>query len=173
MAKLCQIWSHWRSSEISVKLASFEKTGSRYFHRQFFVALLSAVVKIFREDFFARNWSCHLWNVFSSLRIWKGILAPQIQTKLQYYEWRCYNITVVFLLNPIGNCFLIFFLKWASPASYSFIFGLVQTNINTILQQINVKNIHPVYATGIRTHDLKIVSLLPLPLDQGSRPSFE
>ena len=48
-----------------------------------------------------------------------------------------------------------------SPASFSFIFGLFQTNINTILQQINVKNVHPVYGTGIRTHDLKIVSLLP------------
>ena len=32
------------------------------------------------------------------------------------------------------------------------------------------KNVHPVYGTGIRTHDLKIMSLLPLPLDQGSRP---
>ena len=33
-----------------------------------------------------------------------------------------------------------------------FIFGLFQTNINTILQQINVKNVHPVYGAGIRTH---------------------
>ena len=40
-------------------------------------------------------------------------------------------------------------------ASYSFIFGLFQTNINTILLQINVKNVHPVYGTGIQTHDLK------------------
>ena len=32
------------------------------------------------------------------------------------------------------------------------------------------KNVHPVYGTGIRTHDFRIVSLLPLPLDQGSRP---
>ena len=32
------------------------------------------------------------------------------------------------------------------------------------------KNVRPVYSTGIRTHDLQIVSLLPLPLDQGSRP---
>ena len=32
-----------------------------------------------------------------------------------------------------------FFLKWANPASFLFIFGLFQTNINTILQQINVK----------------------------------
>ena len=42
-------------------------------------------------------------------------------------------------------------------ASFSFIFGHFQT----ILQQINVKNVHPVNGTGIRTHDLHHVSLLP------------
>ena len=47
---------------------------------------------------------------------------------------------------------------------------LFQTNINTIFQQINVKNVHPVYGAGIRTHNLQNMSLLPLPLDQGSRP---
>ena len=44
---------------------------------------------------------------------------------------------------------------------FRLIFSLFQTNINTILQQINVKNVHPVYSTGIRTHDLQNVSLLP------------
>ena len=33
-----------------------------------------------------------------------------------------------------------------------------------------VKNVHPVYGAGIRTHNLQNVSLFPLPLDQGSRP---
>ena len=32
-----------------------------------------------------------------------------------------------------------YYLKGPSPASFSFILGLFQTNINTILQQINVK----------------------------------
>ena len=32
------------------------------------------------------------------------------------------------------------------------------------------KNVHPVYGAGIRTHNLRYVSLYPLPLDQGSRP---
>ena len=45
--------------------------------------------------------------------------------------------------------------------TFLFIFGLFQTNINTILQQINVKNVHPVYGNGIRTHDLLYMSLLP------------
>ena len=36
------------------------------------------------------------------------------------------------------------------------------------LQQINVKNVHPVHDAGIRTHNLWSTSLLPLPQDQGS-----
>ena len=35
------------------------------------------------------------------------------------------------------------------------------------------ENVHPVCSTGIRTHDLKNVSLLPKPLDQGSRPGLQ
>ena len=33
-------------------------------------------------------------------------------------------------------------------------------------------HVHPVYGAGIRTHDLWNMSLLPKPLDQGSRPYF-
>ena len=36
-----------------------------------------------------------------------------------------------------------------------------------------MKNVHPIYGAGIRTHDLWNVSLFPQPLDQGSRPLFE
>ena len=61
----------------------------------------------------------------------------------------------------ITHTIVLFFLNGPSPAAFSFIFGPYQANINTILQQINVINVHPVYGTGIRTHDLKIVSLLP------------
>ena len=32
------------------------------------------------------------------------------------------------------------------------------------------KNVHPVYSTGIQTHDLWNMSLFPQPLGQGSRP---
>ena len=41
------------------------------------------------------------------------------------------------------------------------------------LQQINVKNVHQVYGGGIQTHDLQNMNLLPLSLDQGSRPKKE
>ena len=50
--------------------------------------------------------------------------------------------------------------KWPSPASFSFIFGLFQTNINTILLQIYVKNGHPVYSARLWNHDLQYMSLL-------------
>ena len=44
-----------------------------------------------------------------------------------------------------------------------------QTTIK-ILQQINVRNFHPVYGAGIRNHNLQKMCLLPKRLDQGSRP---
>ena len=50
------------------------------------------------------------------------------------------------------------FLKWTIPASFSFIFGHFQTNLNTSLQQINVKNVQ---YTGIRIHNHQNMSLFP------------
>ena len=54
-------------------------------------------------------------------------------------------------------------------ASFSFIFVFSNTRI---LQQIYMKNVHPVYGAGIRTHNLQRTSLLPKPLDLGSRIVF-
>ena len=48
------------------------------------------------------------------------------------------------------------------------LFSSFQTS--QFLQLIYVKNVHPVYGPGIRTHNLQNVSLLPQSLDQGSRP---
>ena len=50
----------------------------------------------------------------------------------------------------------ICFKKWAIPG----LFFIIVTNIK-FLQQINMKNVHPVYGAGIRTHDLCNISLLP------------
>ena len=66
--------------------------------------------------------------------------------------------------------FFFIFKNGPSTASFSFIFGLLQTN-NTIFAAKNVKNVHPVYGAGIQTNTLKNMSLLPLPPDHGSRPS--
>ena len=45
--------------------------------------------------------------------------------------------------------------KWAILASFLFIFGLFQTNINTILQQINVKNSIQYTALGFEPTTLR------------------
>ena len=48
----------------------------------------------------------------------------------------------------------------ANPGLFVIYFWSFQTNI-TILQQIYVKNVHPVYGSGIQTHDFRNVSLFP------------
>ena len=48
-----------------------------------------------------------------------------------------------------------------------YIFGLFKQT-KQFFQQMFVKNVHPLYGAGIRTHNLRKVSLLPQPLDQGS-----
>ena len=68
--------------------------------------------------------------------------------------------------------FLLFFLffnfsKWANLGLFSIYFQSFQSK-----QQINVKNSHPIYSAGIRTHNPVITSLLPWPLDQGSRATI-
>ena len=45
-------------------------------------------------------------------------------------------------------------------ASFLFIFSLFKQTLQ-FLQQINVKNVHPVSGAGIRTRNLLITSLLP------------
>ena len=81
------------------------------------------------------------------------------------------EILVFTLFKPCSNLAIEYILIWLfcehvfkngpSPVSFTFIFGLFQTNFNTILQPINVKNVHPVYGAGIQTHDLQNMSLLP------------
>ena len=57
-------------------------------------------------------------------------------TKTYFFQ---YQVTQ----NLCTNYQYFFLLKnGPSPASFSFIFGLFQANINTILQQINVKYVH-------------------------------
>ena len=58
-----------------------------------------------------------------------------------------------------------FFKNGPTSASFSFLFSLFKQTIQ-FLQQINVKNVHPVYSARIRTHDLSTISRLPWPLDQ-------
>ena len=55
--------------------------------------------------------------------------------------------------------FIVFLKKCAIPASFSFIFGLFKQVSLQFLQQIYVKNVHPVYGASIQNHDLRYASL--------------
>ena len=56
---------------------------------------------------------------------------------------------------------ILFLEKWAKPGLFFiFIYILFKQTIQ-FLQQINVKNIHPVYGPGIQTHNLLNMSSLP------------
>ena len=70
---------------------------------------------------------------------------------------------VGFIFKSIKNPWiqLCFFKSGPTPASFPFIFGLFKRTLLQFLQQINVKNVHPVCGAGIRTHNLMIPSLLP------------
>ena len=65
-----------------------------------------------------------------------------------------------------------FFIKWANPGLFIVYFWSFHTNITNFYNKYMWKNVQPVYA-GIWTHDLRNMRLLPLPLDQGSRPKME
>ena len=57
---------------------------------------------------------------------------------------------------------LSYFFKKNGPTPASLIiYFLFKQTLLQILQQINVKNVHPVYGAGIRTHNLQNVSLFP------------
>ena len=63
-----------------------------------------------------------------------------------------------------------FFWKNGPSISLFLIYFRLFKQTLQFLQQIYVKNVHPVYCAGIWTHDLQEISLLPKPLDQGSCP---
>ena len=88
------------------------------------------------------------------------VLPPLLQG-FPYLEMR-YSIQIVNSRNEwVKGQNSGFFLNGPTPASFSFIFGLFKQTLLQFLQQINVKNVHPVSGAGIRTHNLLITSLLP------------
>ena len=67
-----------------------------------------------------------------------------------------------FFSQPFLLLAFLFLKNGPSPASFSFIFGLFQTN-NTIFttNQCEKCQVHPVSSARIRTHDLWNMSRLP------------
>ena len=66
------------------------------------------------------------------------------------------------LYIDIVKLLYVFLKNGPTPASFIiYFFGLFKQTSLQFLQQINVKNVHPVYGAGIQTHDLWNMSLLP------------
>ena len=63
------------------------------------------------------------------------------------------NLPLMVPIDNVGR--LNSFLKMGHP------WPLLFKQTLQFLQQINVKNVHPVYGTGIPTHNLRDMSLLP------------
>ena len=70
----------------------------------------------------------------------KMCIEPVFPSTLSYSQCNFMSINqqkIIWL--DISSYIVLFLKKWANQASFLFIFGLFQTNINTILQPINVK----------------------------------
>ena len=70
---------------------------------------------------------------------------------------RLFNILKMGQYRPLFRLFSVFFKQ---------IIHFFTTN------QCEKCHVHPVYDAGIRTHDLRNLSFLPQPLDQGSSPNI-
>ena len=74
--------------------------------------------------------------------------------------WVKQTTTYELLLSNWATAGHSFLKNGPIPASFSFIFGLFIQPIQ-FFQQINVKNVHPVYNTGIQTHNHSNMSRHP------------
>ena len=74
-------------------------------------------------------------------------------------------------MDNIINALWLLFFKWGNPSLFFVYFRPFKQSLQ-FLQQINVKNAHPVSGAVIWAHNLLIISLLPWPLDQGYRPAL-
>ena len=94
-------------------------------------------------------WAPDHKSLFSNEIVWSGDLR-QILTAVKYK-----------LCGIKGSArAILFWKKWANPGLFSSISGLYKQTIQ-FLQQINVKNVHPVNGAGIWTHNLLNMSLHP------------
>ena len=97
----------------------------------------------------------------------KNLVYTLIFSQMTYSKVHGKGVCGQFWTIHFGVCqlrkdqYIVFFKKnGPTPASFTFIFIFSSTHF-IFLQQINVKNVHPVYGTRIWTRDLWNMSLLP------------
>ena len=90
-----------------------------------------------------------------------------------YRSFGCYPLffNVHPFLDSVKHSFFSFFKKMGQSRPLIRLFSVFSNKYHyNFYNRYMWKNVHPVYGAGIQTHDLRNVSLFPLPLDQGSRP---
>ena len=88
--------------------------------------------------------------------------APRDKFPLLYFDysflWILYLVPILLLsteeLYVVTPTLQINFQKWSIPALFLIYFCLFTQTLQ-FLQQIYVKNVHPVYCAGIGTHNLQ------------------
>ena len=77
-----------------------------------------------------------------------------------------------YLRRDLEINWVIWFFKWAIPGlSFVYFRSFSEKPPYNFCSKLMWKNVHPVYGAGIWTHDPQITSLVPWPLDHGSRPA--
>ena len=76
--------------------------------------------------------------------------------------WKIYEkvLKKFAIQTPKDTILFSFFSNRPSPSSFWFIFVFFKHTLQ-FLQQIYVKNVHPVYRAGIKTHNFQHMSLHP------------
>ena len=99
----------------------------------------------------------HMQNIISNVFALAETVSSVLKQKCKmiYSVQKSFVFRILLFLTTI-----VFFKKWPTPASFSFIFGLFKQTIQ-FLPQMYVKNVHPVYSAGIQTHDLQNITLFP------------
>ena len=125
----------------------------------------------FRVDFISGNQQSLLFHFISrgrrqlegSLNRSQAISSTNNQSicirKVVPFIYLC--ITLSFLLIVTILFLSLIYKNLPTPAKFSVYFQSFQSSHYIILQQINVKNVHPVSGAGSQTRNLPILSLFP------------
>ena len=89
------------------------------------------------------------WDIHPVDHLLLHIKGPCLSSLAQNERDYPHSSNIIFLIGP-------------TRASFSFIFGIFKQTIQFLLQ-INVKNVHPVYGTWIRTHHLESPPITTIP----------
>ena len=102
-----------------------------------------------------------LWATFQSL--WQQLFCPNCVTALDKFfkGVKIFHFSSEIVFGQLLQIFGYFLLVTLITCLFFIYFRLFKQTSLQFLQQIYVKNVHPVYGAGIQTQDPQDMSLLP------------